>query len=104
MPVNNASCGSGAGQDILANVDTSITTTAQAVAHYGEQLRRRRGVQFCTTTYNAGQYNWEMPDATVAITGGGSYPMTVSYVQGADSGSSIFQDVEQAIEWLVRKL
>jgi hypothetical protein len=104
IPTYAASCNSGSCSDILANLDTSITTAAQAFSHYGEQLRRRRGVQFCHTVYTNGQYTWEMPDSTVTMTGAGSFPMDVTYVHGADSGSATFQDIDSAITWLVHKL
>jgi hypothetical protein len=101
MPVNPTQAPNNTAYALLANLDTSITTAAQAISHYGEQLRRRRGVSYCHSSGNSdSSFIWTMPDAVVSIIIAVT-TYTVTYTKGTDTGTGSFLDIDQVLAWLV---
>jgi hypothetical protein len=99
VPVNQSSI-TPQSESLLTNLDTSISTMGQAISHYGEQLRRRRGVQYCHSAGSGeSNFTWTMPDAVVTVNA--SSTISLTYVKGSDSGSQSFMNIEQALTWLV---
>ena len=96
---------------LLTGLTTNITTCAGAINYYAEQLKQRLGAQsivvasaadtLFTLTIRMRRKNYTV---TWAPANGCKFPVAVTYVNGAASGSASFQSMDQVIEWLVENL
>jgi hypothetical protein len=95
---------------IFDGLTTNLTTVAQVIGFYIEQLRQRLAakaiiVGAADTIFVVTIKRGPRKDTITITTGSqGAYPLTISYTTPTDSGSAQSYNFSQAIDWLVEIL
>lgn len=95
---------------IFDGLTTNLTTVAQVIGYYTNQLRQRLAAKALITATTDTMFTLILIRGsrrdTVNITTGaqGAYPLTISYTTPTGSGNSQAYNFSQAIDWLVEQL
>lgn len=88
-----------------------VSSLADATGYWADQLARRLAAKVFITSTSSNVFALELRRGTRVDTttwtyqnNKGAYPMLVDYATPSDSGTAVrFEDVTQAIDWLVQR-
>lgn len=96
---------------VLDNIPASLATVSEAIGYWAEQVRRRLAATAIMTSSTDTTFTVEFKrQARIDIVtwqttnNTGTYPLTVTYTTATDSGSGRFENVQNAVDWLVDRL